>query len=359
MMNNTERLAESLFHAEPTSAALIYSPVNRRYFTGFPSSLGLLFVTAKEAYLLLDFRYAEAAEKKAKNCKVILFESMDRSIAELLHKHEITKLYTEMRDLSLKQAVAFQNLAKANDCEIVQNETLDQAILELRMIKSDEEIRKIEAAQSITDAAFSHMLDFIHEGVSEREIALEIEFFMRRHGAEALAFESIVAAGPNGSMCHAVPSDYQVKKGDLITMDTGAMLDGYHSDMTRTIALGSISDEQKRIYDTVYQAHMAVLDVVKPGVPCRDVDAAARDIIEADYPGTFGHGLGHSLGMEIHEDPRFSRLDATPCQTGMVITNEPGIYIAGKYGVRIEDMLLITETGCRSLTKSIKTLITL
>ena len=184
------------------------------------------------------------------------------------------------------------------------------------MIKSPEEVKKIEASQEITDAAFQHILPYIKEGVTERDLALEIEFFMRKQGAENVAFELIVAAGKNGSQCHAVPSDNQVHKGDFITMDTGALLDGYHSDMTRTVALGQVSDEQKAVYDTVLKAHLAVIDYVKPGVVCSDVDKVARDIIEKDYPGTFGHGLGHGVGFEIHEWPRFGRGDSTLCRRG-------------------------------------------
>ena len=170
-------------------------------------------------------------------------------------------------------------------------------------IKSPEEVKKIEASQEITDAAFQHILPYIKEGVTERDLALEIEFFMRKQGAENVAFDLIVAAGKNGSQCHAVPSDNTVKKGDFITMDTGALLDGYHSDMTRTVALGQVSDEQKAVYDTVLQAHLAVIDQVKPGMVCSDVDKIARDIIEKDYPGTFGHGLGHGLALKSTSGP--------------------------------------------------------
>ncbi len=182
---------------------------------------------------------------------------------------------------------------------------------------------------------------------------------MRKQGAENVAFDLIVAAGKNGSQCHAVPSDNPVHKGDFITMDTGALLDGYHSDMTRTVALGQVSDEQKAVYDTVLKAHLAVIDDVKPGVVCCDVDKIARDIIEKDYPGTFGHGLGHGVGFEIHEWPRFR-----PWGSDFVPPRHGGHRRArhlppAKYGVRIEDMLLVTDDGCRSLTKSPKELICL
>ena len=359
MKNPVERLAETLIHGDSQKAALVFSEKNRRYFTQFPASDGALLVTAGEAYLLMDFRYEEAASYKAQYCTVVGFDSLLEKLGELIQKHGIKSIYLETEQLSVAQARRFEKAFEKFGAQAVLDDSLDSAIRQQRMIKSPEEVKKIEASQEITDAAFSHILPYIKEGVTERELALEIEFFMRKNGAENVAFELIVAAGKNGSQCHAVPSDNRVQKGDFITMDTGALLDGYHSDMTRTVALGQVSPEQKAVYDTVLKAHLAVIDGVKPGMPCCDVDKIARDIIEKDYPGTFGHGLGHGVGFEIHEWPRFSKLDPTPCAEGMVITDEPGIYIPAKYGVRIEDMLLITAEGCRSLTKSPKELICL
>ena len=359
MKNPVERLADKLIAGDSQKAALLVSGNNRRYFTQFPSSAGALLITAEEAYLLMDFRYEEAAGYKAKNCQVVGFTSLPEKVGELLGKHGVKQVYMECQELSVAQARSFEKAFQKAGAQAVLDDTLDKAVREQRMIKSPEEVKKIEASQEITDAAFQHILPYIKEGVTERELALEIEFFMRRQGAEDVAFSLIVAAGKNGSQCHAVPSDNQVRQGDFITMDTGALLDGYHSDMTRTVALGKVSDEQRAVYEKVLEAHLAVFDAVKPGVPCCDVDKVARDIIEKDYPGTFGHGLGHGVGFDIHEWPRFSKLDKTPCAEGMVITNEPGIYLPAKFGVRIEDMLLVTADGCRSLTKSPKELIEL
>ena len=359
MKNPVERLADTLIHGDSQKAALVFSEKNRRYFTQFPATDGALLVTAEEAYLLMDFRYEEAARYKAQYCTVVGFDSLMGKLQELLQKHGVQEVYMECEQLSVAQARRFEEAFQKVGVQAVLDSTLDNAIRDQRMIKSPEEVKKIEASQEITDAAFQHILPYIKEGVTERDLALEIEFFMRKQGAENVAFELIVAAGKNGAQCHAVPSDNQVHKGDFITMDTGALLDGYHSDMTRTVALGQVSDEQKAVYDTVLQAHLAVIDQVKPGMVCSDVDKIARDIIEKDYPGTFGHGLGHGVGFEIHEWPRFSKLDKTIVAEGMVITDEPGIYLPAKYGVRIEDMLLITAGGCRSLTKSPKELICL
>ncbi|MCH5352916.1 MAG: aminopeptidase P family protein [Acutalibacter sp.] len=357
--NPIERLQETLLRGDKKLAALVFSERNRRYFTHFPATDGALLITAEQAYLLMDFRYEEAARYQAEFCEVVGFQDLNGKLNELLQKHGVKRVYLEIDQLSVAQARRFQASFSSIGAEAVLDEKLDGVIRQQRMIKSRSEVKKIEAAQEITDAAFQHILPFIKEGVTERELALEIEFFMRKNGAENVAFDLIVAAGKNGSQCHAVPSSNPVKKGDFVTMDTGALLDGYHSDMTRTVALGKVSDEQRQVYETVLQAHLAVIDGLKPGILCCDVDKIARDMIDEKYPGTFGHGLGHGVGFEIHESPRFSSLDTTPCAEGMVITDEPGIYVPAKYGVRIEDMLLVTSNGCRSLTKSPKELMEL
>lgn len=359
MKNPVECLAKELLKGDSQKAALLVSGTNRRYFTQFPSSAGALLVTVEKAYLLMDFRYQEAAGYKAKFCEVVGFENMTDKLCELLKLHGVKQVYLETEELSVSQATKFEKGFEKNGITMDLTSALDDAVRGLRMIKTPEEIAKIEASQAITDAAFSHILSYIKEGVTERELALEIEFFMRKNGAEAVAFDLIVAAGKNGSQCHAVPSDYAIQKGDFITMDTGARLDGYHSDMTRTVALGQVSPEQKRVYDTVLTAHLEAAKAVKPGVPCQEIDRVAREIIEKDYPGTFGHGLGHGVGVEIHESPRFGKLDTTPCAQGMVVTDEPGIYLPAQFGVRIEDMLEVTADGCRSLTKSPKELLIL
>lgn len=359
MKNPIEKLAEKLIGNDTKKAALVFSEINRRYFTKFPATDGALLVTSEKAYLLMDFRYAEAAQDEAKYCEVLLFDSMGKTLGELIKKHGLEQVLLERECLTILEGENLKSMINNAGAQAVIDAKLDDAIKDLRMIKTAEEVKKIEESQAITDAAFEHVLPMIKEGVTERELALEIEFFMKKQGAEAVAFDLIVVAGKNGSLCHGVPSENTFKKGDLITMDTGALLDGYHSDMTRTVALGKISEEQERVYNKVLEAHMAVIEQLKPGLVCSDVDKIARDIIESEYPGTFGHGLGHGVGYDIHEHPRFSRFDSTICREGMVITDEPGIYLAGKFGVRIEDMLLVTENGCRSLTKSPKELITL
>ena len=312
--------------------------------------------------LLVDTYSASLGEgllvMRAVNCRR---EGMciDETYKTLLKKHGITEVYMEYAALPYGHAKRFEQLSEECGAKAILDTTLDDAIRKQRIVKSDEEVKKICDAQAITDATFEHILPYIKEGVTEREIALEIEFFMRKEGADGNAFNPIVVTGANGSQCHGIPGNTQIKKGDLITMDTGAMLAGYHSDMTRTVALGYVNDEQRAIYNTVLKAQLAVIDGARPGMRCCDVDKIARDIIETPYPNTFGHGLGHGVGFEIHEWPRFNKTDETICEPGMVITDEPGIYIPGKCGVRIEDMLLITDDGCRSLTHSPKELIIL
>lgn len=359
MKNPVERLSEKLIKGDKQKAALVFSERNRRYLTEFPATDGALIVTADNAYLLMDFRYSEAARYSAKNAEIVEFSNLAESVKKVLKDNGIKSVYLETEALSYAQAGRFIKTFSEAGAEAVLDNELDDTIRALRIIKSPEEIKKIEASQAITDAAFEHILPKIKEGVTERELALDIEFFMRDQGAEAVAFGLIVVSGKNGSQCHGIPSENTVKKGDFITMDTGALLDGYHSDMTRTVACGEPSEEQKKVYETVLKAHLAAKAAIKPGLECCYIDKVARDIIETPYPGTFGHGLGHGVGVEIHEWPRFNQVDHTILEPGMVITDEPGIYIPGKYGVRIEDMILVTEDGARSLTKSPKELIIL
>ncbi len=357
-MNSIERLIEQLNLAS-NEALLVTSDINRRYLSSFKSSAGVIVVTNKGAYMLMDFRYAEAASYKAKNVKVIQVKTFQTSINEILKDEKIKTIHLEGESLTYSAVSKYKEEFEKVDVEIIADTKLDKALKDLRMVKTEDEIKKIQAAQDITDAAFKHALTVIKEGITEREVALEIEFFMLRQGADCTAFDSIVVAGPNTSQCHGVPSSYKMQKGDLITMDTGARLDGYNSDMTRTIGLGYLNEDQKDIYNCVLKAHLAVLDATKPGVACSDLDKIARDIIEPIYPGAFGHGLGHGVGLEIHEAPSVSHLGTTVLESGMVITDEPGIYVAGKGGVRIEDTIVITNNGYSSFANSPKELIIL
>ena len=210
----------------------------------------------------------------------------------------------------------------------------------------------------MTDETFSYILGNISAGRTEREVMLDMEFFMRRLGSEGVSFDFIVVSGKNSSMPHGVPTDKKIETGDFITMDFGAVCGGYRSDMTRTVAVGKVSDKQKEVYDTVLKAQQAAIDFIKPGVVCKEVDRVARDIIsEAGYGDCFGHGLGHSVGIEIHEPPACNTVCETVMEKGIIMTVEPGIYIENDFGVRIEDMVVVTDNGCEDLTKSKKELI--
>ena len=339
-------------------AALIISPENRRYFTSFPSSDGFLIVNADRAIFITDGRYIEAAEKQAKNCEVMLQNRIFPQIAEILEGMKCDHLLVEASRMTLD----FYNSLKGSAKNIaIQTDTyLDSLINSLRSVKTKKELECIKAAQKITDGAFAHICKFIKEGVTEREIGLELDFYMLSHGGEALSFETIAVSGANTSMPHGVPGDKKVQNGDFITMDFGTVVDGYHSDMTRTVALGFATDEMKKVYETVLKAQTACINGLRAGLTGIEGDALSRDVIENKGFGEyFTHSTGHGVGIEIHEYPNLNKANDVPLVPGQIVTVEPGIYVPGKFGVRIEDMVFITENGCEDLTHSPKELIIL
>ena len=354
-MDRIKRLAHDL--PEDMDAALITSEVNRRYYTGFVSSAGALLVTREKAVLLLDSRYVEAGGKKVTDAEVVLMTDMAKQLNELFEEYKVKTVGIESGYMTVE---SLYSLRKVLNVQMLDDPRLNSIILKHRCVKSEEEMAEIRAAQAITDKTFIHMLDLIKPGVSEKDLQLELDYYMLRNGATGLAFETILAAGANGSMPHAVPSDNVIKEGDFVTMDFGAAHNGYCSDMTRTVAVGKITEEQEKVYNLVLDAQLAAIDAVRAGVPCNSIDKVARDMIYgAGYEGRFGHGLGHSLGLEIHENPRFSMLCSDITEVGTVMSVEPGIYLDGRFGVRIEDIVMITENGCEVITKSEKKLITL
>ena len=338
-------------------AILIHSPENRRYFTDFPSSDGYLVVTKDDAVFFADSRYIEAAQKSA-SCKAQLVTKASVEIKNYFKENHILKAYTERERLTVSMADFFKTAFLP--CRVTPSKRLENKINELRMVKTAKEVANIKKAQQIAEEAFDHILSFIRPGVTEKRIALELNFYMLSHGAEALSFETIAVTGKKTSMPHGVPDDTVVEAGDFVTMDFGAVYKGYHSDMTRTVAVGSVSEEQKEIYNIVLEAQLASLKILKKGLSCKEADAAARDIIKnAGYGEYFGHGTGHGVGIEIHELPNLSPRNDAVLQVGNVVTVEPGIYIPNKFGVRIEDMALITEDGFENLTNTPKELIVL
>ena len=339
-------------------AILIHSPENRRYFTGFPSSDGYLVVTKDDAVLFTDSRYIEAAQKDISLCRAQLLTQLSKEVKIFLEENRIEKIYTETERLSVALLSQFRKIF--SPIRVVPSKRLETAINNMRSVKVFSEIECIKKAQSIAEDAFDHILSFIRPGVTEKRIALELDFYMLSHGAEALSFETIAVTGKKTSMPHGVPDDTVVESGDFITMDFGAVYKGYHSDMTRTVAVGEVSAEQRKIYEIVLSAQKASLEILKKGVSCKEADKVARDIIKnAGYGDYFGHGTGHGVGIEIHEAPNLSPRSDAILQVGNVVTVEPGIYIPDKFGVRIEDMALITEDGYENLTHTPKELIIL
>ncbi len=338
-----------------TTAVLISSPENRRYFTGFQSTDGYLIITKKDAVFFTDSRYIEAAQKTAKKCKTALLTRVNVEIKNYLIENGINKLLVE-KTLTIAE---FEGLKTAlSPVKLATSSVLDKKITALRAVKSKDEIKAIKKAQSIAEEAFRHILTFIRPGVTEKQIGLELDFYMLSHGAQALSFETIAITGKKTSMPHGVPDDTVVEIGDFVTMDYGAVVDGYHSDMTRTVAVGKASKEQVKVYNIVLQAQKAALEKLCCGISCKEADAAARDIIEkAGYGEYFGHGTGHGVGIEIHENPNLSPRSESILRVNNVVTVEPGIYIPDKFGVRIEDMARIKKNGYENLTKSPKELI--
>ena len=335
--------------------AIIQNPVNRFYLSGFRSSAGMIVLTENKAVLLVDFRYFEKAKKTVQNMEVLLANNFFANAKELLETENIKKILPETDFINLD---SFERMKKAFEgIEVSNDNSLSQTISSLRQIKSAEETKCIKKSQGITDNAFAHILNFIKAGVTEREIALELEFFMRKTGSEGVAFDTIAVSGKNSTLPDGVPTEKPLENGDFLTMDFGAVYNGYCSDMTRTVAVGYVTDEQQKVYDTVLKAQLSALKEIGPNKVCKEIDKIARDIINAEYEGCFGHGLGHSVGLEIHENPALNTRDETLLKAGVIMTVEPGIYIPDKFGVRIEDMVLITDTSYENLTKSPKELI--
>ena len=339
-------------------AFIVFYGPNRFYLTGFNSSAGAVLITPKSASFIIDFRYFEKAKKVVKSCNVILSDKIWQQITEILKADKIKTLYVENRTLSLSEFSALKK--QLGGFKISEDTTLDDYIYLLRSVKSESELSLMRKAQALTDETFEYILDYIRPGKTEKAIALELEFYMRRHGSEGMAFDSIVVSGENSSLPHGTPGDREVGQGDFITMDFGAVIGGYCADMTRTVAIGEVSDKQMLVYNTVLNAQLEAMKHIKAGAVCKEIDAVARNLIDNNgFEGCFGHSLGHSLGIEVHEAPGFNLRDNTALESGMVLSVEPGIYLENEFGVRIEDVICVTNDGFENLTKSPKELIIL
>ena len=348
-MQGINRVQEIL---DNESAAYFVSGYNLRYMSGMPcSDAGTLIVTKNRAYLIIDFRYIEVAKTACfPGVEVILQGKTYEQVKKILDKEGIVQLLLEdsatLEDLN--------NLMEHfPERSFVTDSTLSDICRECRAVKRQDELDSIIKAQSITDAAFSNILNFIRPGVTELEIAARLEYEMRKLGSEGPAFSTISITGKNTSKPHGVPGNTAVAPGDFVTMDYGAKFAGYCSDMTRTVAVGDISDRQELVYETVLKAHNEVKKKAHAGMIGKDLDFVARDIInKAGFEGKFGHSLGHSLGLFIHEKPMASPTYEGILPAGAIVTDEPGIYLEGEFGVRIENMILLKEDGCEDLTKS-------
>ncbi|MBO7302802.1 MAG: aminopeptidase P family protein, partial [Clostridia bacterium] len=333
-MTQLQRFKKAL-ESSRFDGAIISSELNQRYLCDFPFSDGYILITQDKSYILTDFRYEEAIKKAVSDFLILCPEkSMADTIAELFSENQTHNVAVEESEISLKKFELFKE--KLKDIATLTSGASD-ILLSQRAIKLDYEIERIKKAQAITDLAFSYIVDFISANkntLTEKDIALELDYFMQKHGAESTAFETIAVSGDASSLPHGVPRNEKLKNG-FLTMDFGAKYNGYCSDMTRTIVIGKADEEIKKIYDTVLTAQKTALEQIHGGMPCRTADAIARKIItDAGYGKAFGHSLGHGVGMFIHEKPTLSprALPFSLLEAGNVVTVEPGIYLEGRFG---------------------------
>lgn len=343
------------FEQHGIDAMLLTSTYNVRYMTGFTGSAGTAIVTKDRAVFITDFRYTEQAGKQAQGYEV---RQAGKGMLD-----EVVKVVKELgiRQLGFEQdhvTYALHNKFSSNiDAALV---PVSGLIEKIRMTKTDEELAVLKAAAEIADAAFRHITEFIAPGKTELEVSNELEFFMRKQGATSSSFDIIVASGMRSALPHGVASDKVIETGDFVTLDFGALYNGYVSDITRTVAIGEPSEKLKEIYNIVLEAQVTALEKIKPGMTGKEADAISRDIIKAKgYGEAFGHSLGHGIGLEVHEGPGLSHASETVLEKGMTVTVEPGIYLPGVGGVRIEDDIIITGTGNERLTHSTKDLLIL
>ena len=352
MKERVERLREELSRSN-LDCALVTSAANMRYLSGFTSCDATLLITDKSCCLLTDFRYTIQAAEQSPDFEVIEPDpgKLTDSIRIVLERDGCKRCAFEQEAMT----VSLFERVRALPVEFV---PWSEPLSRLRIRKSAGETECLRRAQQLDDSSFSELLSRIHAGMTEREVVAELNYIGARLGSEGPSFDPIVGSGPNGAMCHAVPSERRLQAGDLVVLDFGCIVDGYHSDMTRTFGVGAVSDECRRIYDIVLEAHERALHALKAGVTGRALDAVARDYITAKgYGPCFGHSLGHGFGLEIHEQPAASVRSDTVFEPGMTITIEPGIYVEGLCGVRIEDCCMVTEDGYLDFVSSPKELL--
>lgn len=356
MMSRVQKLIEAA-GLKKNAAILLSKPSNIFHVSGYTGE-GYVLISDTLKAIITDFRYTEQAEKQAPGFSVHMIETgvSHLNIAyRLMQENGLDTLLYEDDEFTVRTFEKLQGIMQG-----ICFESLKNAPEKVRMIKDETEIALIEKACDISCRAFDWLLGEIRPGMSEKQAQLKLDYKMMELGAATLAFSTIVASGENGSLPHAIPGERLFRKGDMITFDFGAKVGGYCADMTRTIALGQPDPEMKKIYDTVLLAQQTCEDALAPGKCCRDIDRMARDIIDnAGYKGRFGHGLGHAVGIDIHEEPRLSPVCDVILVPGHTITVEPGIYVPGLGGVRIENTCVITENGGRTLVHAQKDLVIL
>ena len=351
-MNHLKQIAARL-PEYGIDAMLLNSEPGEYYAVGFHGE-GNVVVTAEKCFYFTDSRYIEAANNLITGAEIAMTghsRNYRAMVQEVIDQCHIETLGFEESYLSVAD---YELWDKGLTARLVPAQKL---VNSLRAAKDAEEIALMRKAQEITDRAFAEICKFIQPGMTEQEIAARLQYDMLRFGAEKMSFDPIVVSGPNGSLPHGIPSSKQVRKGEFITMDFGCKYGGYCSDMTRTVALGEPTGEMKKVYQTVLEAQLAGIAVTRAGVPGKSIDAAARKVIaDAGYGEYFGHGYGHSLGIEIHESPNANTREETLLPVGAVVSAEPGIYLPGKFGVRIEDVTILREDGCEVLNHASKDL---
>lgn len=354
-MSQLEQLRTAL-RAQQSDVFIITSHQNRRYLTGFTGSAGTVVITQTKALLLVDFRYTQQATNQSKEFDV---REIDRShlyetIQEILDTESIQTVGFEQQHVTYE---AYQLMSSKLTATL---KPLSHIVENLRMIKTTEEIELIKKAAWVSDEAFKYILTFIKPGVSEIDIANELEFHMRKNGATGAAFDIIIASGHRSALPHGVASDKKIEKGDMLTLDFGAYYQGYRSDMTRTIAVGEPPEKLKEVYQIVYDSLQKALSNMKAGITGKEADSYSRDFITAKgYGKNYGHGSGHGIGLDIHENIFMSTVCEDILEENMVLTVEPGIYIPKIGGVRIEDDVIVTKNGVEVITNSPKELIIL
>lgn len=341
-----------------TQAALILSEENRLYFTGFPSSNGTLVVTPESGVFITDSRYIEAAEKAVTEVPVKLQDQLYQQVFDLLQETGCTEILVEAERMTLSELNTWRKMLPTYSFNV--SNRLDNLVGEFRQNKCEEEVEQLQKAQDIAEAALTELLPLIKPGVAERDLANELEYRMRRLGAEGISFDSIVVSGENSSKPHGVPGEKLIETGDFVTIDFGAIYGHYHSDCTRTFAVGQPTEEMVNVYETVLKAQLTGLKAIHAGMSAKSLDDAARQVIvEAGYGEYFGHSTGHGVGVEIHEHPFAGPKSEEKLTENSVVTCEPGIYLPGKFGVRIEDTVLVTAEGHRNFCHLTKDLVVL